>query len=78
MSWHTVGTDHIEQFKRSWPCHGLPDQLAKLACEFASNGDLVDLVASTAEGYTLDTRAFDGPALLALVQDCQAAPPQSL
>lgn len=71
MVWKTLRYDAIEAFKRSWPCHGLPDNLHSLSCEFASNGDLVDLEAYDEEQHLLDTHAFDGPALLALTQDCQ-------
>jgi hypothetical protein len=62
---------HIERFKASWPCHGLPDNLNSIAFEFAANGDLVDLIARARNGRTLASHAFDGPALLALSQDAQ-------
>jgi hypothetical protein len=59
----------IREFKASWPCHGLPDDMASLQCEFASNGDIVALSAFSFDGETLDTHDFDGAALSALVAD---------
>jgi hypothetical protein len=73
MVWKTLRYDAIEAFKVAWPCHGLPDSLHSLSCEFASNGDLVDIEAYDEIGQPLDTHDFDGPALLALTQDCQKA-----
>jgi len=73
MVWKTLRYDAIEAFKHSWPCHGLPDNLHSLSCDFASNGDLVDIEAYDSDGRLLDTHDFDGPALLALTQDCQAS-----
>lgn len=72
MVWKTLNHVFISEFKHSWPCHGLPDDFAKLDCEFADNGDIIDLEAFDSDGERLDTHDFDGPALLALTQDCQA------
>lgn len=70
MARYRIGPEAIEAFCRSWPCHGLPDNLDALEVEFASNGDLVDLEAfNEFDGWTLDTHDFDGPALAALVSD---------
>jgi hypothetical protein len=69
--WRTLRFDAIEAFKRSWPCHGLPDNLHSISAEFAGNGDLVDIEAYGEDGALLDSAEFDGPALLALVEDCQ-------
>lgn len=69
--WSILDRYHINAFKRSWPCHGLPDDLAELAFEFDPNGDLVDIEAKDCQGKPLDTHDFDGPALLALCQDAQ-------
>jgi hypothetical protein len=71
MAWKILRLEQIRDFKQSWPCHGLPDDLDTLACEFADNGDLIDMEALNHDGETLDTHDFDGPALLALTQDCQ-------
>jgi hypothetical protein len=71
MTWYTLRCDAIDAFKRSWPCHGLPDDLHSLSAEFASNGDLVDLEAYDESGKRLDTHDFDGPALLTLVSDAR-------
>lgn len=62
----------IDAFKTTWPCHGLPDNLHSITCEFETNGDLADLTCRARNGRILDTQRFDGPALLALVNDCQA------
>ena len=72
MPWKTIRYDAIEAFKRSWPCHGLPENLHSLSCEFGLNGDLVDIEAYSDESALLDTHDFDGEALVALVQNCQA------
>ena len=66
-----AGPDMIDAFKRQWPCHGLPDTLNCLVGYFAANGDLVDVEAFDADGKPLDTIKFDGPALVALVDDIQ-------
>lgn len=72
MTWHTLRYDHLDTFKRSWPCHGLPDTLHSISFEFASNGDLVDIEAFDENEKPLDSRDFDGPALVALSQDAKA------
>lgn len=72
MTWRTLRYDAIETFKRSWPCHGLPDNLHSISFEFASNGDLVDIEAYADDGTRLDSAEFDGPALLALCSDARA------
>lgn len=67
MTRYSISPDAIEAFCRTWPAHGLPDNLDRLEVEFAANGDLVELEAfDEFEGCTLDTADFDGPALLAL------------
>lgn len=71
MAWFTLRWDAIETFKQSWPCHGLPDDMDSISAEFRENGDLVDIEAYAGTGECLDTSAFDGSALLALVADCQ-------
>ena len=70
--WFTLRWDAIETFKRSWPCHGLPDDLHSISAEIAPNGDLVDLEAYDSNGKRLDTADFDGPALVALIADACA------
>lgn len=74
MTWHTVDYDFISDFKRSWPAHGLPDELDTLRAETDSRGDLVDIEAlgenADGEPIVFDTHEFDGSALAALVQDC--------
>lgn len=69
MTWHTIRYDALATFKRSWPCHGLPDSLHSISFEFASNGDLIDIAAYDDNQKRLDSAEFDGPALLALSQD---------
>ena len=54
-----VSTREVEDFKRHWPCSGLPD--CAVTFEFDKrNGDLVDLICR---------REFDGSAALALSED---------
>lgn len=67
--WRTLRWDFIDEFKKSWPCHGLPDNLHSISCR-ESNGDLVDIEAYGEAGELLDSGTFDGPALTALVDDC--------
>lgn len=47
-------------FKASWPCSRLPERPIRF--EFASNGDLVDIVGT----------GYDGEDMLALSQDAQS------
>lgn len=63
--------ERLDAFKARWPCHGLPETLEYLTCEFAANGDLVDIVATDEFGDSMDTHDFDGPALVALTADIQ-------
>lgn len=69
--WKMLGREYIDEFKAHWPCHGLPSELSSLMADFDSNGDLIDLAAFADDGRLLDTHDFDGPALVALVKDCQ-------
>jgi hypothetical protein len=69
MAWFQISRDQLESFKRSWPCHDLPDELDTIAFEYAANGDLIDMDAMNEDGDVLDTHKFDGPAMLALSQD---------
>ena len=62
----------IDNFKRLWPCHGLPDGLESITCEFAPNGDLVDITLRHESGAALDSAEHDSPALLALTFTCQS------
>lgn len=71
MVWKTLDYAMISDFKRFWPCHGLPVLLNEISFEFASNGDLIDIKAKDIEGNTLDTAEFDGPALVAMSKDAQ-------
>jgi len=59
----------IEAFKRTYPCSGIPE-LSGITFEFASNDDLVDIIAlSWEDGTYIDSAEFDGAGLLALSQD---------
>ena len=69
--WIKLNHNHIEAFKRQWPCHGLPSSLHTLQFEFEANGDLCDIIAKARNGRHLDSSTFDGPALLALCDDAQ-------
>lgn len=66
----TLNRLHIAKFKAAWPCHGLPDVLDNISFVFdVRTGDLVDVIARTSMGFTLDTNEFDGAALVALSHD---------
>lgn len=71
----TINYSELDAFKRSWPCHGLPDDLEWVSFMFDGRGDLVDLEAVTSVNGSLrmvvDTADFDGPALLALSEDAR-------
>jgi len=69
--WRTLRYDALDKFRRSWPCHGLPDELHSISFQFAANGDIVDIEAHSEDGKPMDSAEFDGPALLALSQDAQ-------
>lgn len=71
MTTHTFNRAALDAFKATWPCHGLPDSLNRLTFEFGSNGDLVDIEAKARNGRTMDSAAFDGPAMVALASDAQ-------
>lgn len=64
----TIEHTELDAFKRSWPCHGLPDELFQLWFTYDTRGDLVDISAINEIGDELDPREFDGPALAALSQ----------
>lgn len=68
----TLNREAIDAFKRSWPCHGLPDNLDLLVACFAPNGDLVDYEASDEDDRRLDLSEYDGGALVALIDDAKA------
>jgi hypothetical protein len=74
MPSHTIRYDLINDFKASWPCHGLPDDLHSLTVETDTKGDVVDIEAYThhddGTNEQLEWREFDGAALSALVADC--------
>lgn len=75
MTTVTLYRDDLDKFCAQWPCHGIPATLASITFEFADNGDLVDIVAKSRNGRTVDTAKFDGPALAALAEDAQAQEP---
>lgn len=69
---YRLGPEEIEAFCKAWPCHGLPANLDSLEATFADNGDLVDYEGfDEFEGVSIDLRGHDGPALAALIDDCQ-------
>ncbi len=70
--WSIIGAADLIAFKRSWPCHGLPDNLLVVKFQFAPNGDLVDIEAVGDAGELLDSSEFDGPAMVALADDAKA------
>lgn len=75
MSLYQIERNLIDEFKQSWPCHGLPDEFDRLTVETDVRGDIVDIVAeeqlSDGSFEVLDWHEFDGPSLLALVDDCK-------
>ncbi|MFN3612626.1 hypothetical protein, partial [Tepidimonas sp.] len=68
----TLYRNEIEAFKAKWPAHGLPDNLWRLHCEFATNGDLIDVTAYARNGRQLNTHNFDGPARVGRGGECRA------
>lgn len=71
MTWRTLRWDFIDEFKKSWPCHGLPDNLHSISCKCGEfTGHVVHVCPYDEDGKLMDIEAFDGPALVALVDDC--------
>lgn len=70
--WESIHGVELDMFKRSWPCHGLPDALTEVHVEFAPNGDLIDIECHDADGNILDSAEFDGPAMVAIVGDIRS------
>lgn len=74
MVWHTIRYDGIDAFKKTWPAHGLPDDLHSLSVETDANGDVVDIEAykdhEDGSSEQIEWRDFDGQAFKALVDDC--------
>lgn len=58
----SITAREVYEFKRRWPCSGLPDCCVTFQFNKRS-GDLVDITSR---------RPFDGPAALALSEDAQA------
>ena len=56
----TIKSEAIEQFKASWPCHGLPDNVDLIVAAFAPNGDLVDYELSDAQDNLIAEISADG------------------
>lgn len=67
---YKVSREELEQFKRGWPCHGLPSELETVTFDF-DRGDLVEVDVRSETGEWLDISAFDGAAMVALSQDAQ-------
>ena len=68
----TIERKAIDDFKASWPCHGLPEHLDFIAAAFASNGDLVDYDLSDKNDAIIETDSYEGSgALPALFEDAQ-------
>lgn len=63
----TVSAVEVEEFKRSWPCSGLPSRAISFTFD-RRNGDLVEVCPAN-----LEERGADGGALLALSHDAQRA-----
>ena len=64
-----VTAAELRAFKRSWPCHGIPDEVGAIAFNFDARGDLVDieyLEEEPAPGAAWDSRApiYFGDAIL--------------
>jgi hypothetical protein len=66
--------DRIElrNFQSSWPCHGIDRRIARVWCQWDDNGDLINLEVFYGNGRMVrDSALYDGPAMLALVNDKQ-------
>jgi hypothetical protein len=66
----SIGLKELHRFKSRWPCHGFPDNLARVVFSFEADGDLCDVEAFSRR-HPLDIAAFDGPALVALALHAQ-------
>jgi len=69
----TIERAAIDRLKSSWPCNGISDRVNLIVAAFADNGDLIDLeVCDDADVMLdLDAELYDGPAMLALLEDAQ-------
>lgn len=63
---YTLDADYLDGFRRSWPAHGLPDNLAKITVEIDDDG-VSDITTWDDQGRYLDSHPFDEPAMAAIV-----------
>lgn len=68
-----IHRDTIENFKSSWPCHGISDDVDFIVVAFDDNGDLVDYDCEDAEGNVTEAGIDSGEALAVLMRDAQSS-----
>ena len=66
----TIERSAIDRLISSWPCSGISDRVDLIVAAF-DNGDLVDLEVCDDADVMLDAELYDGPAMLALLEDAQ-------
>ena len=67
----TIERAAIDRLKSSWPCNGISDRVDLIVAAFADNGDLIDLEVCDDADVVLEPDAYDGTAMVALLEDAQ-------
>tara|TARA_R100000808_G_C2142805_1_gene150557 strand:+ start:572 stop:847 length:276 start_codon:yes stop_codon:yes gene_type:complete len=55
----SIKRETIEDFKKSYPCSGIPESVDFLVCCFSDEGELVDYDAEDKNGNIIDREEFD-------------------
>lgn len=67
----TIGKTALADFCSTWPCHGIDGRVHRIWCRWDGSGDLVELLVTYRNGRSVPPENYDGPAMLALVNDTQ-------
>ncbi len=67
----TLWQDTIADFRAAWPCSGIDPRVYRVCPTWDSSGDLVDLGVYYRNGRIVDPALYDGPAMVALINDAQ-------
>lgn len=65
-----IKRETIDNFKKSWPCHGIPDSCDGITV-YLQNGDLVDYEMYDVENNVIEEGDDCGDALSALFHDAE-------
>jgi hypothetical protein len=67
----TIERSAIDRLISAWPCHGISNRVDLIVAAFGDNGDLIDLEVCDEADVMLEPDAYDGPAMVALLEDAQ-------